>query len=137
MDLNDDALAAQRRYARLLAWGTGVGLVLLAIGFVTYVTGLVTPHVTIEKLPQLWGRPAAELLAHSGVSTGWGWGEFIHRGDMLVLAAIALLASCSLPCLAAVIPIFAKRGEHAFVAICILEIAVLALAISGVLSAIH
>jgi hypothetical protein len=137
MDVNDDALAAQARYARWLTWGTRIGLGLLALGFVAYVSGIVASHVPIERLPALWDRPSDELLLQTGVRAGWGWTEFIHRSDMLVLAGIALLASCSIPCLAAVIPTFATRGERAFVAICVVQIAVLMLAASGILGSGH
>lgn len=132
-----EELAAQVRYGRWLAWGTRVGLGLLVVGFVVYVSGFLAPQVPIERLPQLWGRPAGEFLAATGAHPGWGWAAFLHRSDMLVLAAIALLSSWSIACLAAAMPIFAARRERVFVAICALEIAVLALAASGVLSAAH
>lgn len=136
MELNAarDALEAQERYGRWLAWGTRLGLALLVLGFVAYVAGFVAPHVPIERLPELWGRPASELLEQTGVRPGWGWAAVIHRSDMLVLAAIALLASCSIPCLAAVIAIFRARGERILAVICVLEIAILVLAASGLLA---
>ena len=129
-----EELAAQVRYGHWLAWGTRVGLGLLVVGFVASVSGILAPQVPIERLPQLWGRPAGEFLAATGAHPGWGWAAFLHRSDMLVLAAIALLSSWSIACLAAVLPIFAARRERVFVSICALEIAVLALAASGVLA---
>jgi len=139
MELNGDdhALAAQRRYARWLAWGTRLGLALLVIGFAALATGLVAPHVPIERLPSLWRQEAGNLLDETGVRAGWGWAELLHRSDMIALAGIALLASCSIPCLAAVIPVFRRRRETIFVAICILQIAVLVLAASGILVRAH
>ncbi len=124
----------QQRYARWLAWGTRVGLGLLVASFVLYLTGLAAPHVPIDRLPELWSRPAAEYLAETGIRTGWGWAALAHRGDVMNLVGIAILASCSIPPLAAVIPAFRASGERAFVAICALEIAVLALAASGLLA---
>jgi hypothetical protein len=131
-----DELAAQRRYARWLAWGMRIGLALLVAGLAAYLAG-VTPHVPIEQLPSVWGGSARELLAKSGLRPGWHWASFVHRSDMLVVAAIALLASASIACLAAVLPIFRRRGEAAFVAICILQVAVLVLAASGLLAGAH
>ena len=58
-------------------------------------------------------------------------------GDMLVLAAIAFLASCSIVCLLLALVIFRSGGERAFAAICALQVLVLMLAASGVLSAGH
>lgn len=134
MDVND-ALDAQRRYARWLAWGVRLGLGLLAVTFVAYAGGFIAPHVPIEQLPQLWSRPASDLLQQTGVRAGWGWAAFLGRADMMVLAAIALLSTCSLACLAAAIPVFARQGERALVAICVLEILVVALAASGLFAA--
>lgn len=132
-----DLQQAQLRYARILAIGTAVGLGLLVLGFIAYVSGWIEPHIPIERLPQFWTRPSGEMLAEARLSPGWGWAALLHRGDMLLLAAIALLASCSIPCLAAVVPVFRRRGEQVFVAICVMEIAVLALAASGILSVAH
>jgi hypothetical protein len=127
----DDALEAQRRYARWLAWGTRVGLAMLVAAFLAYAFGLVPAHVPVERVATLWNVPASEYLRIAGVEPGWGWARLIHRGDMIAVAAIAFLASCSVACLAAVIPVFHRRKELAFVGICVLEIAVLALAASG------
>ena len=138
MDLKATSLdAAPLRYARWLAWGTRTGLGLLVLGFIAYASGLVDPHVPIERLPELWTRPASEVLREVGLRPGWGWAELTHRSDMLILAGIGILAGCSIPCLAATIPVFQRRRETAFVLICLLEIAVLALALSGVLAVGH
>lgn len=137
MELNagdDERLAVQYRYARWLAWSSRVGLAILLLGFTAYVVGW-TPHVPIEHLPSIWQRPSADYLQRTGLKPGWHWAALLHRSDMLVLAGIALLASCSLACLAAVIPEFARRGERAYVVICLLEIGVLATAASGVIGA--
>jgi hypothetical protein len=128
--------SAQRRYARALAWGARIGIALLVLGFAAYLFGL-TPHIPIERVPGLWSRPSSELLEQAGLRPGWHWAALVHRSDMLVLAAIAFLATCSLGALAAVVPIFHRRREYVFVAICILQVVVLLLAASGVLTGGH
>jgi hypothetical protein len=133
----DERDPAALRYARWLAWGTRLGLGLLVIGFIAYASGLVDPHVPIERLPALWRRSAAEVLREVGLRPGWGWAELLHRSDMLILGGIGVLATCSIPCLAAVIPVFRRQGAMAFVWICALEIAVLAFALSGLLATGH
>lgn len=137
MEIPLTAPPEQARYARWLAWGARLGLVTLVVGFVVYVAGLLAPHVPIERLPSLWGRPSAEFLRETSTGAGWGWIALAHRGDMLNLVGIAVLASCSIACLAAVIPIFRKRGERVFVAICVAQIAVLLFAASGFLIGGH
>ena len=136
MELSEARDPVQARYARWLAWGTRIGLACLVAGFVAYMLGL-APHVPIERLPALWEVPAPQLLRETGVRPGWHWSSLVHRSDMLVLAAIALLSSISVACVAAVLPLFAKRGDRVFVAIGILQIVVLLLAASGLLAAGH
>ena len=136
MELSGAPDPVQARYARWLAWGTRAGLAFLLLGFAAYVFGL-GPHVPIEKLPALWEMPAKRLLYETGLRPGWHWASLLHRSDMLVLAAIAFLSTISLACVAAVLPLFARRAEPVFVAICALQAGVLLLAASGLLSAAH
>ena len=138
MELNAlDEAAPQRRYGAWLAWGGRIGMAALVLGFLAYVSGLVGPHVPMERVPELWHLPASDLLREVGLEPGWAWAQLLHRSDMAMLAGIAFLASCSALCLAAVIPLFHARGERLFVAICVAEIAVLALAASGLLATGH
>ena len=129
--------AAPRRYAAWLAWGTRAGLALLVIAFIAYVSGVLAPHVPIERTAALWSQPAAAMVQATGLQQTWAWARHLGGSDMLALAAIALLASCSIPCVAAVIPVFARRRERVLVAICILQVAVLVLAASGLLAGAH
>lgn len=134
MELKDPA---QARYARWLAWGTRLGLALLIATFALYVLGGHAPHVPIDHLPELWKHPAHELLDRVGVRSGWGWMASLPRSDMLVLAAIAVLATCSIPALLATARAFHRSGDRVLVAICVLEVLVLILAASGVLATGH
>ena len=127
----------QERYARCLSWGAHLGLALLIAGFAVYAFALVPPHVPHERLPYLWSLPAAEYLRQAGIPAGWGWASLVGRGDLGNLVGIAVLASCSIPCLIAVMPLYRKRGERVYFWICALEIAVLVLAASGALVAGH
>lgn len=127
------ATADQERYARLLGWGAHAGLAVLVGTFFLYLTGLVAPLVPHEKLPELWSGSAAQFLESTGIAVGWDWAQFIHHGDVLNLVGIALLAFCSVPCLAAVLPIYWSSRQWALFTICALEIAVLLLAASGLI----
>ncbi len=126
-------IEAQSRYARWLAWGTRAGLALLVLAFCAYVLGLVEPRVPIGEVASLWSRSSADFLQATAARPGWEWARSLHRADMLALAAIAFLASWSIACLAAAIPVFARRRERVLVAICALQITVLLLAASAVL----
>lgn len=127
----------QLRYARLLDWGTRVGLVLLIVSFAAYVLGLAEAHVPPERLPQIWQHPVGRYLELTGSPTGWGWLALVHRGDIAGLVGIAVLAGCSVLCLLALVPMYLRRGDRAYAALCVAEAAVVVLAASGVLAAGH
>lgn len=137
MDVKDTLPEEARRYAGLLEWGTRAGLALLFLSFIAYISGLLTPHVPLEQLPQLWNQPVGEYLRLTQSPQGWGWLALAAKGDFSNLVGIALLASCSIPPLLAVIPMFRRQGARAYAIICALEILVLLLAASGWLSAGH
>jgi hypothetical protein len=127
----------QLLYAALLGWSTRAGLLVLLLSFAAYVTGVSPSFVPLERLPSLWSLPVAQFLAATGTPTGWGWLALLRHGDVQGLAGIAILAGCSVPCLLALVPLYAARRERAFVAVCLAEVAVVVLAASGVLASGH
>lgn len=127
----------QMRYARLLDWGTRVGLLVLSLSFAAYVLGLGESQVPPERLPALWGHPVGRFLELTGTPTGWGWMALVHKADLAGLLGIAILAGSSVLCLLALVPLYRARGDRAFVAICLAEVAVVLLAASGWLAGAH
>ncbi len=111
--------AEQLRYARLLDWGTRVGLLVLVLSFAAYVTGLDRPHVPLEQLPALWGQPVAAYLQQTAVAHRLGLAGAGAPGRRRRPLGIAMLAGCSLPCLLALVPLYLRRGDRAFVALCL------------------
>ena len=127
----------QTLYARVLDWGSRVGLVVLVLSFAAYLSGLMASHVPPERLPELWIHPVGRYLELTQSPTGWGWLSMIHLGDMAGLLGIAILAGGSVACLLALVPLYAARRDRAFVAICPAEVAVVVLAASGWLAGGH
>ena len=125
------------RYARLLDWGARLGVLALVLSFAAYVFGVLPPHVPLEHLPTVWNLPVAAYLHHTGTPTGWGWLALAHKGDLSGLIGISLLAGCSLPPLLGLIPLYLKRRDYVYAVMCMVVIAVLALAASGVLTGGH
>jgi hypothetical protein len=132
-----DLHAAPARYATWLARGTAAGFVAMALAFVVYVAGMLDPHVPLEAVPALWSEPASSYLDAIGLESGWGWAALVHKADMLSLLGIALLSGCSVLALAAVIPVYARQRDRALVVVCLLEIAVMALAASNLIGGAH
>jgi hypothetical protein len=127
----------QARYARLLAIGTNGGLAMLVVLFGIYMLGVVDPHVPHERLPEIWHLPSGEFLALARLEAGWGWIARLRHADILTLLGIVTLAFCSVPCLLAVMPIYWRTRQRMLFAICGLEVAVITLAASGLLSVGH
>lgn len=127
----------QLRYARVLDLGARIGFVVLVLSYAAYLSGLMDAHVPPERLPELWVHPVGRYLELTQSPVGWGWLPRIHLGDMAGLAGIALLAGCSVAALLALVPIYLKRGDRAYVAICLAEVAVVLLAASGWLAGGH
>jgi hypothetical protein len=121
----------QMRYARWLAWGTRVGLSVLLLSFAAYVMGLAESHVPVSRLPELWVHPVVRFLELTDTPTGWGWLALVHRGDIAGLLGIAILAASSVLCLLTLVPMYMRRGDKAFAAVCIAEVMVVLLAASG------
>jgi len=130
---NDHISIEQQCYATLLSWGSRSGLVLLVVSFLAYVFGWMPAHVPLEQLPNLWNLPVGEYLEQTNTPTGWAWLTMIDQGDFASLVGIAWLSGCSLICLLAVIPIYARRKDRIFMMLCIFALAVQLLAASGML----
>jgi hypothetical protein len=127
----------QARYAEWLRWGGWIGLALLIASFVLYVTGTLAPHIPVDELPRVWRMSSGELAAHSGGHGQWDWLVLLHRGDMLNLLGIAVLSGCSALPLLAVVGIYLRRGDRLFAVLCLLQVAVLVLAASGIIAVGH
>lgn len=127
----------QRRYAAVLDWSSRIGLVVLVVSFAAYLSGLVESHVPPAKLPELWVHPVDRFIELTGSPRGWGWVRLIHLGDIAGLLGIAILAGGSVVCLLALVPLYAARGDRAYVWICLAEVAVVAVAASGWLGGGH
>lgn len=128
---------AQLRYARVLGRGTQLGFVVLVVAFCVYVFGMLDPHVAHTDLPRLWSQPVGHYLRETGLPTGWGWTGLVHRGDILNLVGIAMLAGCSVPALFAAVGAYLRSGDRVFAIFCVLEILVLVLAASNIFAVGH
>lgn len=130
-------LEEQGLYARWLAFGVRVGFGALVASFVIYMSGLMPARIPPSQLPRYWNLPVHEYLEATGAPTGWSWIFRLHEGDLLNFVGVAILGSTTLLCYLHVLPLFLRRRERALVAICILEVIVLAGAASGFMFTHH
>jgi hypothetical protein len=127
----------QLRYARVLDAGMRFGLGVLVCGFVAYMMGWLPVHVPLAQMPGLWMLAAPDYLRVTGMPEGWGWLQMLGNGDVVPLVGIAILSSISGLCFVALLPLYVARRDWIYCAIAMLEIAVLTLAASGVLTVGH
>jgi hypothetical protein len=129
---NGKAAPEQITYANMLFYGCWGGLALMAFTYVLYVTGLLPPHVPLDKVPLLWSQPVGTYLELGKVPHGWGWTVLLGKGDFLNFLGIVLLAGMTILCYIPLIPAFLKRGEKGFALMALAEILVLLFAASGI-----
>jgi hypothetical protein len=118
----------QTIYARWLDIGTRLGFGILFLSFLSYVLGVLDPHVPPHELPLLWGLPVDHYVAAAGAPTGWGWLALVVRADYLNYVGVALLASVTLAAYVRIVPLLLERGERLRAAIAALQVLVLVVA---------
>lgn len=134
--MSNDRLKAseeQLAYASILNYGMWLGLAVAVVTFIVYVSGILPTFVPIGDMPKYWGMTAGDYIHTLNAPTGWGWVSFIGKGDYLNFVGIAMLAGLTILCYIIIIPILMKKKDTPYVIIAILEVAVLALAASGIL----
>ncbi|MDT8446995.1 MAG: DUF1634 domain-containing protein [bacterium] len=132
-DSRFENLPAQKLYGELLGKLVNVGIVLLFVTFVVYVSGLLPPVIPMEDLPKYWVMPLNEFLEAAGSPTGWGWTQRLGAGDYLTITGIAFLASVSMVCYFVLLFAAAKAGSKIMVAIVAAELLLILLAASNIL----
>lgn len=116
----------QSHYAALLERWTLAGQVLLLLAFAAYLSGLPSPQIAFDRLPQLWMQPLQRFIELGAWPTAWRWIAWPLRGEAASLLGIGVLASGPSLCLLGLVPSYLRRGERAQAGFC-LAIAVLLL----------
>lgn len=120
-------------YANLLNKGMWIGLALLIITFIIYLSGALPSQVPIEELSQHWGKRSAVFNKTLNIPIGWGWLTNVGKGDYLNFIGIAVLSGLTIACYAVIMPILRRKRDMAYFYIALAEVLVLTLAASGIL----
>jgi hypothetical protein len=123
----------QIAYANILFIGAWTGIVLMVITYLIYIGGILAPHVDVALITRNWDKGVDEFLEMTHSPHGWGWIALLGKGDFLNFLGVGLLAVLTIICYLLLIAGYKKRGDWAYFAIAILEVAVLSLAASGIL----
>jgi hypothetical protein len=131
----------QLLYARMLRLGVLVGMVLLLVTFAIYITGLRSPAVPIDQLPNYWSMNAEQYLQATNKDflhqphpvTGWSWGSHLAHADYLNYLGITLLSAITIVCFLGILPTLLKTRDWIYAGMVLLEAIILILAASGIL----
>lgn len=137
MTTNKNVKEEQVAYAKLLDWGMKIGLLLLIITFIIYITGILSPQIPISDLPKYWKLKAHEYLSSAGLHPGWAWIKMVTKGDFLNFVPVAFLGAVTILCYIRVLPIFLKKKDIAYFIFALAECLILLLAASGFLHVGH
>ncbi len=140
-----EASPEQTLYASVLEKGMLLGLGVMFITFILYVSGIITPAVPLDKLPEYWNMNVTDYLnaietdyLHLGHTvTGWTWTGLLGYGDFLNFIGIAILSLITIICYIVIVPTLWKNNDRVYAFIAIIEVIVLALAASGILKGGH
>lgn len=120
-----------RVFAATERWGVRVGLAAVVVTFGLYVTGLVPPYLAPERLMRMASDDVDAFVRTYDVPVGWQWLRLLHHGDFLALGGLVVLLGTTVLALVAVLPALVRRRDYVFVAIVLLQLALFALAGSG------
>ena len=127
----------QQLYAKIVYHMNHLGLFGLVAGFALYLTGMLTPHVPLEDLPQYWSLPLEQYLEKTDTLTGWQWISELGYGDVAPLIGVAVLASIPLVCYLVLFCQFLQRGAKPFVVITVIELFFMLLSASNLIQISH
>ncbi len=127
----------QQLYAKIVYHMNHLGLFALVAGFALYLTGMLTPHVPLEDLPQYWSLPLEQYLEKTGALTGWQWISELGYGDVAPLIGVAVLASIPLVCYLVLFFQFLQRGAKPLVVITAIELFFMLLSASNLIQISH
>lgn len=125
----------QVTYANLLSYGTYVGLATMVVTFFLYVGKVLEPVIPIEQLPHFWSMKAHDYMNEAHLPQGWGWLNLVSHGDFANFIGIAFLAGLTIVAYLRIIPILLRKKDTPYVIMAVVEIAILVLAASGILTA--
>ena len=144
-ELTAEASDEQLLYAKILNVGMYLGLGILLATFALYLTGLLAPAVPIDELPNYWTLSAHEYLEainhqflhRDELVLGWDWIFVLDKGDFINFLGIAVLALVTIVCYLGILPTLFRKKDWIYGAIAVLEVLILVLAASGLVSAGH
>lgn len=127
------ATEEQVLYAKVLNIMMLLGLAVMVITLIIYLSGVLSSFIPPQDIPKYWGMKSKDFIHMFHAPTGWAWVAMINKADYLNFVGIALLAGLTILCYLVILPILIRKKDTPYVVIAIVEVLVLALAASGIL----
>jgi hypothetical protein len=121
-------------YSKVLKTGVKIAFFLLILSFAIYLTGIVPSLIPLNSMPVYWKMSADELCKALHTPRGWGWVCHIYKGDCLNFVGITILGTLTILCYMSILPALIRKKDVSYVILTILQIFVLLLAVTGVIS---
>ncbi|NTU59187.1 MAG: DUF1634 domain-containing protein [Chlorobiaceae bacterium] len=128
----------QLAYAKTLDYVAHSVIIVMAAGYFLYLTGLLPLSVPIETIAGNWHLSASRLQAKLHLASGWSCftrPEGIFHGDIVSYISVIFLSLATLICLVSAFLVFIGEKKRLYSAITLLQVIVLLVAASGILSA--
>lgn len=120
-------------YATVLEKGMLLGLAILLLTFLIYISGIIKPYIPVTEIPNFWSMSVSEYLHKANVHPGWNWISLLGYSDFLNFIGIALLAGITIGCFLSIIPTLWKNNDKVYALLSLLEAIILSVAASGIL----
>ncbi len=124
----------QLKYASVLQAVSLSGLGILLVGFLVYLSGLLPTVIPVNQIPQYWNLRVHEFIEKTGAPTGWSWISLLDHGDVVSFIGVVFLAAGSLICFCIILPSFLKKKDIPFSLIIFIQVIILLLAASGIIT---
>ncbi len=125
---------AQLSFASMLVWLVRIGLGILFVTFIVYASGLVPSVVTIADVPDYWHLSAEEYAERTNLEIGWAWVGDFEQGRTLVFAGLVFFPAGTMVLIGITVALYLRQKVPAYALIAFLELIVLIVAATGLLS---
>lgn len=127
----------QLLYARILEKGMIIGLLTLLVTFAIYASGIMEPYIALDKISQYWTLNVHDYLEQGNIENGWAWLGFLKYGDFINFIGVAMLAGVTIVSYLAIVPMLLKNKDYVYAVLAMLEVIILSLAASGIITGGH
>jgi hypothetical protein len=130
----------QLAYAKTLDYVAHSVIIVMAVGYLLYLTELLPLTVPIETIAGNWHLSSAHLQAKLNLPCGWECFTSpagLFHGDIASYISVIFLSLATLICLASAVTVFISEKKHLYSAIATLQVIVLLVAASGIMSGGH